>query len=425
MKAKIYPLTNTPSEIEAIASSFCLHIEIICASLAKGTSIIKNIVDSKDIDTTISWCKGIGATIKKSNDKLIIKGVNNIINYQTPLFVCGNTSITAKLMLPLLCTSQQPAGIKANEKIINEIVSYKKILEEFDISFYLENDMVRFEKVMKAKESEIDGDIDIYFAAGLLMALPLLKSQSTLKLRAPIRSEKNYATILKILKHFHIDIKHPATMRYDVVGNQSYKACRIKTDTDKFTLAHHVIISQLLKVDSEPIKVTNYVRGSESEDKLLFDYIKSNVVSFKTIFTKRILRPKEVKVHRMDASIENSLPLLMVLATINKQDSIITKVDFTKERVNKQFEIMQKIFTKLNIDVATYEREVIVSPSKVQIKKQVDCENDPYVAMAISILALLSNVAIVIKNVDCVFDINANFFKDLKCYGAVIEFIHN
>ena len=90
---------------------------------------------------------------------------------------------------------------------------------------------------------------------------------------------------------------------------------------------------------------------------------------------------------------------------------------------NKRFEICGEGST--NIDVTTYEREVIVSPSKVQIKKQVDCENDPYVAMAISILALLSNVAIVIKNVDCVFDINANFFKDLKRYGAVIEFIHN
>ena len=425
MKAKIYPLTHTPSEIEATASSFCLHIEIICASLAKGTSVIKNIIESKDIETTISWCRALGATIKKLNDKLIIKGVDNTIKYKTTLFVCDNTATTAKLMIPLLCTSHQPVGIKADEKIINEIVSYKKFLDEFDISFYLENDMVRFEKAMKAKESEIDGDVDIYFAAGLLMAFPLLNSHSTLKLRAPIRSEKNYATIMKILKHFHIDIKHPATMRYDVSGNQTYKACRIKTDTDKFVLAHYSLISQLLKVDSEPIRVTNYVRGSESEDKLLFDYIKSNVINFKTIFTKRTLKQKDVKVHRMDASIENSLPLLMVLATINKQDSIITKVDFTKQRVNKQFDIMQRIFAKLNIDVTTYEREVIVSPSKVQIKKQVDCENDPYVAMAISVLALLSNVAIVIKNVDCVFDIYKDFFNDLKRYGAVIEFIHN
>ena len=425
MKAKVYPLTNTPSEIEATASPFCLHIEIISATLAKGVSVINNVINSKDIDTTISWCRSLGANIKKSNDKLIIKGINNKINYHNSLFVCGNTSTTAKLMIPILCTVQQPFGIKANKKIIDEIVSYRTILEDFDISFYLENDMIRFEKVMVAKEIEIDGEVDVYFSAGLLMALPLLKGQSILKLRAPVRSERNYATVLKVLKRFRIDIKHPATMRYDVAGNQSYKSCRIKTEIDKFTLGHYFLISQLLKMDSEPIQINNYVSGSTSEEKILFEYLKSNVVNFKSFFLKRNLRKKEIKVHRIDASIENSLPLLMVLATINSQDSIITKVDFTKDRVNKQYNIMRRIFTKLNIDLATYEREVFVSPSKVQIKKQVDCEGDPYVAMAISILALLSSVAIVIRNVDCVFDINANFFTDLKRYGALVEFIHD
>ena len=214
-------------------------------------------------------------------------------------------------------------------------------------------------------------------------------------------------------------------MRYDILAGQSYKSCRIKTDIDKFMLAHYVLTSQLLRIDSEPIIVSDYVRGSDSEDKMLFDYFKNNVISLKRGFSKRYLRKKDVVVHRMDASVENSLPLLMVLATLNKQDSIITRVDFTKKRVRKQFEIMQRVFTKLNIDVTTYDKEVIVSPLKVQIKKQVDCENDPYVAMAISVLALLSSVAIIIKNVDCVYDVNSNFFDDLKRYGAVIEFIHN
>ena len=69
MKVKIYPLNNSITELEASASSFSVHLQIICASLADGTSTIKNVIDSEDIDTTISWCKAIGANIKNVNGK--------------------------------------------------------------------------------------------------------------------------------------------------------------------------------------------------------------------------------------------------------------------------------------------------------------------------------------------------------------------
>ena len=73
MKAKVYPLKEMTNEVNVVASSFCLHLQIICASLAKGKSIIKNIVNSKDIDTTIEWCSSLGAIIKKEEDRIIVK----------------------------------------------------------------------------------------------------------------------------------------------------------------------------------------------------------------------------------------------------------------------------------------------------------------------------------------------------------------
>ena len=87
MKAKVYPLNTMVSETSIWASPFCLHLEIICASLAKGTSTIKMLVESEDINTTIKWCENLGATIKKVNNKLIIKGVNNEIKFSSSLFI--------------------------------------------------------------------------------------------------------------------------------------------------------------------------------------------------------------------------------------------------------------------------------------------------------------------------------------------------
>ena len=227
MKAKVYPLKDMKKEVYVPASPFCLHIEIICASLAKGTSVIKNIVNSKDIDTTIEWCKNIGANIKKGSDRIIIKGVNNKLFFEHSLFNCNDSSTTAKLMIPVLCINSKPFGIKASDKIIEELKSYSYIYEAYGVSYFVEEGLIRFEKTMKATEFEVDGDIDNYLSAGILLALPLLKEPSIFKLRAPIRSEKNYNTLTKILKFFGVDIKHPSTMRYEIPGFQKYKKTKI------------------------------------------------------------------------------------------------------------------------------------------------------------------------------------------------------
>ena len=147
MKVKIYPLNNSITELEASASSFSVHLQIICASLADGTSTIKNVIDSEDIDTTISWCKAIGANIKNVNGKLIIKGTNNELNYKSSLFLC-DTSVTAKLMIPLLCSVSQPFGVKTNKSVIKELSTYKKSLETLGVNLNIENEMIRFEKTL-------------------------------------------------------------------------------------------------------------------------------------------------------------------------------------------------------------------------------------------------------------------------------------
>ena len=131
MKAKIYPLHDVTNEISINASLFALHIEIILASVAKGVSTIKNIIKCKEIDTTINWCKSFGAIIKCNGDKITIKGTNREINFNNSLFVCNDTSTTAKLMIPMLCLAPQPFGIEAKKEIIDELLSFSQYFSKF------------------------------------------------------------------------------------------------------------------------------------------------------------------------------------------------------------------------------------------------------------------------------------------------------
>lgn len=424
MKAKVYPLNTMISETSIWASPFCLHLEIICASLAKGTSTIKMLVESDDINTTIKWCKNLGASIKKVNNKLIIKGVDNEIKFSSSLFISEGTSVTAKLMLPLLSIVSQPFGIKANEEVLQELESLTYFYDAYGINHYLENEMIRFESIMNCVEAEFDGSIDLYLSAGILIALPLLKGSSIFKLRAPVRSERSYNLILKTLKNFHIDIKHPATMRYEINGNQKYKSCSITTEVDNYYLSILALLSQKT-ADNSFLKIINYKANRLSNELLLFNFMCEHVSTFKKYFPANSFKKKELNYHKIELNVENALPLLMVLGVINNKDTIITKVDFTNRAINKQFSIMKDIFDKLELKYTCYNNEIVVSPGKINFKKQVNCKKDPYVAIAISTLALLSDYPIVIKNVDCVFNMYKDFYNKFLEYGATIEFIHD
>lgn len=76
MKAKVYPLSSQKNiKMEIPPSAKMLHYAIICASIAKGTSVLKNVNYNRNILDTIQWCKQMGATIKQEKNRLDRKSV--------------------------------------------------------------------------------------------------------------------------------------------------------------------------------------------------------------------------------------------------------------------------------------------------------------------------------------------------------------
>ena len=421
MKAKVYPIDdNTKLEtIHASASSFCSLIEIIAASLAKGQTRIRNIAKSDEIDVALKWIKSYGASYKYTKTSLIITGVEGKIELKESLLSCP-TSRVAKLFIPILSLAGKPFGIQGHRGVIARLEKYEKIYSDFGMTVYFENNVVRFEKSIKPTVTSIDGDTDISVVAGLMIALPLLYNDSKLRLIAPIRKEKSYKTILKILKRFRVDVKHPSTMGYDIDGEQHYYPCIITTESDEMMLSSLFLMATKLKDGAMPIRIENYYKNSEECSKL-FEYVKKNVVSFKR---NRISpRKKQTKIGEMELTLENTLPFFMIFATTQNLENKISHVDFSKGRVKFQYQRMESVFMKLNLSCDYLDNEVLVQPKKVTKKVQVDCQNDPYIAIALSILATLSDAPIVIKNAQCVYNINSNFFELLRSIGIKVDII--
>ena len=75
MKVILSP-SKLHGEILAQPSKSDAHRKLICAAFAKGTSVIKNIVLSEDIEATLRCVKASGATIEIREDDYIADRFN-------------------------------------------------------------------------------------------------------------------------------------------------------------------------------------------------------------------------------------------------------------------------------------------------------------------------------------------------------------
>ncbi|NSJ92579.1 3-phosphoshikimate 1-carboxyvinyltransferase, partial [Coprococcus sp. MSK.21.13] len=100
---KIFP-KKLKGSINIPPSKSLAHRAIIAAGLARGESIIENIVYSKDILATIDGMKNFGVSINEIENKdrklLNIKGVNKI-KIQNNIIDCIESGSTLRFLIPI------------------------------------------------------------------------------------------------------------------------------------------------------------------------------------------------------------------------------------------------------------------------------------------------------------------------------------
>src|ERR1051326_641142 len=75
---------------------------LLIATLAKGTSVISNVLEANDTRTAINVCKKLGSQISKRGQSLIIKSNGLPLKPKTGLINTGDSGITTRFVMPVL-----------------------------------------------------------------------------------------------------------------------------------------------------------------------------------------------------------------------------------------------------------------------------------------------------------------------------------
>ncbi len=187
MNITILP-SKANGEIKAQPSKSMAHRLIVAAILAKGKSVIKNVVMSEDIGATLSAAAAFGAKYEISGDKITVIS-DGFSPEKNAVVDCNESGSTLRFLIPVALTADFPIVFTGKPRLMERPLSeYENICKKERLLFERGDGKITVCGKLTAGYFEIRGDVSSQYITGLLFALPLLGGDSVLKILPPVES---------------------------------------------------------------------------------------------------------------------------------------------------------------------------------------------------------------------------------------------
>lgn len=417
-------ITITPSKssgsITIPSSKSILHRAIICASLAKGRSILENVYISNDIMHTIECFRLLGSNIEIKGSKLIIDGIENFNSVKDTTMYVGGSASTLRFIIPILTLFDKEFKIYCDEGLFNRPFSvFEELFEENGGTFELDDEVIEgktkyFIKVsgkLRKNKYIIDGSISSQFISGMLFTLPLLNHDSTL-ITENVQSKGYIFLTLDIMNIFGISI--PYSSEFNIIGNQKYYPCDYLIEGDYTQFANFVVLGTINNdihatgIDINTLQSDAFILNTFNNVRYLDDdefYIRKQSFDYLTFDLK----------DNPDLG-----PILCVLLT--QTGGKLMNIERLKYKESNRIVSMIEELKKFNINIRLIDDNLYIEKATtIETNQVIQSHNDHRIFMAMAILATIAKGDVVIAGSSAIDKSYPTFISDLKKLGIIIK----
>ena len=419
MNIKIYP-SKVSGEVTIPPSKSMAHRAIICASLAKGTSIITNIDYSNDIIATIKGMERLGAEIIPQNNSLIIKGIDDFSLFNKRVIDCNESGSTLRFFIPIFSLTNKKITFKGKNRLMYRPQKiYKDIFSKQNLLFEQSEEKISIKGSLKPGYYEINGDISSQFISGLLFTLPLLESDSTIKIIPPFESKSYVNLTIDVLKNFGINVYFQDENTIYIKGKQKYSPCNYTVEGDFSQLGFFAVLGTI----NSSVKCNGLNTDSLQGDKEIIDILKKCGSHILTEKNGYIFSPNISKGIKIDlANCPDLGPILMILAMFGKGDFHLYNAKRLRYKESDRIDAMESELKKLGVNIHSDEDNVYIKGGKNYSTSEIlSGQKDHRIVMSLSIAATMCTCPISISGIEAIFKSYPNFFKDLKKLSVKYE----
>jgi len=431
----------TGGTVRAIASKSEAHRILICAALAENVSFIHCTETSEDIDATAACLSALGARIERIQTGF---HVTPILTPSSPATLnCGESGSTQRFLLPVVgalgvSSSFQMAGRLPSRPLTGlyeEMVAHGCKLSAEGIN------PLTLEGKLTSGIYTIPGDISSQFISGLLLALPLLKGDSEIRVIGTLESRPYVDITLDTLRIFGINIEERETQSADtgeensffIQGGQIYKSPKeVTVGSDWSNAALWLSAGAIIKTG---ITCTNLNLQSKQGDKRILDFLRqfgadvtlsSGTTDCKTNVSDGDfivglcegsceVSPATLRGIEIDASDTPDLvPILAAVASVSKGKTTIRNAERLRIKESDRLSTVTETLTTLGADI-TETADGLIIVGKERLKGgEVSAHGDHRIAMTAAVISAACENDVIIHNAEAVNKSYPAFFDDFR-----------
>lgn len=401
---------------------------LILATLARGKSTLRNILDSEDTTDAMRVCAQLGARITQKTDHMLIESAGIPLSSTATVIDTGNSGITNRFVMPLLglreknatpitytCSPQMRA--RPSQSLIDALRQLGMSITEQDQGAPFP---IRVAGPLRGGKAAVSG-ITSQFLSALLLALPCAERDSEI-LVEDLHERPYVEMTLKLLQQQGIQVRHHQTAKTDVFqipGNQRYQPCDTVIPGDFSSASYFIAAAALTQGHME---LTGLDMQDPQGDKRLITILQEMGADIETRDQLVVIRGgRPLNGMRVDANdIPDMVPTLAVIGTRTVTPLEIYNVRQARLKETDRLHSMTEGLRRMGAHVDERDDGLTVTPGAL-IGTRVQGYHDHRTVMALAVAGLLAEGVTEIDDAEAIHKTFPNFVELMVSVGAKLE----
>lgn len=392
------------------------------AAMANGVSIIHNVPDvGEDVQLMLAALNNLGIQCEKISQaangcsSYKIHGCGGKLPVATAELFLGNSGTSIRFltaMLAVLPGSYVLTGIqRMKERPIKDLVAALRQLgaqitcvenegyPPLQTSTFVDNGV---------DEISLSGKISSQYLTGLLMAMPLLNREITVKIYDELISRPYVDITLALLKMFGIDSAELAPNAFTIYPSHGLQAVEYTVEPDASSASYFLAMGALSGNVTINHLSANSLQGDKNFAKVLAQ------MGADVEYAEQSIRCRcSGKLNAVDVNMEDMPDVAMTIAVVALFATGTTTISGISSWKVKETDRLLAIYTelsKLGATVSYTEDSITITPpTEIKPNVAIDTYNDHRMAMCFSLVAV-GGVPVIINDYECVGKTFANYF---------------
>ena len=268
------PFSRASGTIRLPGSKSISNRVLLLSALAEGETTITNLLDSDDTRVMLDALEKLGVKLKREGDECVVTGTRGAFTAKTADLFLGNAGTAVRSLTAALAVnggSYRIHGVpRMHERPIGDLVDG---LRQIGARIDYEGDegfpplRIREGQIAVDAPIRVRGDVSSQFLTGLLMTLPLLRTESgvtVIQVDGELISKPYVEITLKLMERFGIKVERHGWHQFTVPAGQRYQSPgKIMVEGDASSASYFLAAGAL---GGGPLRVEGVGRASIQGD---------------------------------------------------------------------------------------------------------------------------------------------------------------